>query len=56
MGGFADWGYRADSARTEEGLGIGLSAARSVCESMGASLDAEYPDEKSMKFRIKFKA
>lgn len=50
--------YRADSARTQtdrhSGYGIGLSAARSICEALGAKLSAAYPSEGRIRFTVKF--
>lgn len=50
--------YRGDSARTQSGTasgyGIGLSAARAVCESMGGRLYAEYPTENTIRFTAEF--
>lgn len=46
--------YRGDSARTQErdsfGYGIGLSAARAVCENFGGKLTAEYPSADRIRF------
>lgn len=46
--------YRGDSARTQDndsfGYGIGLSAARAVCESFGGKLTAEYPSSDRIRF------
>ena len=46
--------YRGDSARTQSGdsfgYGIGLSAARAVCENIGGSLKAEYPAGDRIRF------
>ena len=46
--------YRGDSARTQEkntsGYGIGLSAARAICENFGGRLTAEYPTSESIRF------
>ncbi|MGI6743166.1 MAG: sensor histidine kinase [Eubacteriales bacterium] len=50
--------YRGDSARTQtkesSGYGIGLSAARAVCENFGGKLTAEYPSAESIRFTAKF--
>ena len=50
--------YRADDARTQQdqrsGYGIGLSVARSICESLGGSLKADYPQEGRIRFTAKF--
>ena len=49
--------YRGDSARTQEkgtsGYGIGLSAARAICENFGGKLTAEYPTDHSIRFTAK---
>ena len=46
--------YRGDSARTQEkntsGYGIGLSAARAICENFGGRLTAEYPTSENIRF------
>ena len=46
--------YRGDSARTQNkdlsGYGIGLSAARAICENFGGTLTAEYPSDASIRF------
>lgn len=46
--------YRGDSARTQDnetsGYGIGLSAARAICENFGGKLWAEYPNAESIRF------
>ena len=51
--------YRGDPARTQtekpSGYGIGLSAARAICENLGGSLTAEYPTTESIRFTAKFK-
>ena len=50
--------YRADSARTHNeqrsGYGIGLSVARSICESLGGELSACYPKKGVIRFTAKF--
>ena len=49
--------YRGDAARTqqkESGYGIGLSAARAICENFGGKLTAEYPDSKTIRFTARF--
>lgn len=50
--------YRGDSARTQSitpsGYGIGLSAARTICESLGGSLHAEYIAEDTIRFTAEF--
>ena len=49
--------YRGDSARTQTkeatGYGIGLSAARAICENFGGTLKAEYPTAESIRFTAK---
>ena len=46
--------YRGDAARTQSkaasGYGIGLSAARAICENFGGKLYAEYPTASSVRF------
>lgn len=46
--------YRGDSARTQSkdsfGYGIGLSAARAVCENFGGKLTAEYRSDDRIRF------
>lgn len=50
--------YRGDAARTQEkepaGYGIGLSAARAICENFGGTLTAEYPSAEKIRFVAKF--
>jgi two-component system, OmpR family, sensor histidine kinase CiaH len=50
--------YRGDSARTQSkdsfGYGIGLSAARAICENFGGKLTAEYPSAQSIRFTARF--
>lgn len=50
--------YRGDAARTQSkessGYGIGLSAARAICEKFGGKLTAEYPSDKSIRFIASF--
>lgn len=49
--------YRGDAARTqqkESGYGIGLSAARAICENFGGKLTAEYPSTESIRFTARF--
>lgn len=50
--------YRGDSARTQgkdsSGYGIGLSAARAICENFGGKLTAEYPSAGSIRFTARF--
>lgn len=50
--------YRGDFARTQNnessGYGIGLSAARAICENFGGKLWAEYPDAQTIRFTAKF--
>lgn len=49
--------YRGDSARTQSkdssGYGIGLSAARAICENFGGKLTAEYSSENTIRFIAK---
>ena len=46
--------YRGDAARTQKkedsGYGIGLSAARAICENFNGSLKAEYSSTESIRF------
>lgn len=45
--------YRGDAARTQRGdggFGVGLSAARAVCESFGGTLTASYPAPGRIRF------
>ena len=46
--------YRGDAARTQKkessGYGIGLSAARAICENFGGKLTAEYSSAESIRF------
>ena len=46
--------YRGDAARTQNketsGYGIGLSAARAICENFGGTLKAEYPSAERIRF------
>jgi hypothetical protein len=46
--------YRGDSARTQNidssGYGIGLSAARAICENFNGKLTAEYTSAESIRF------
>lgn len=46
--------YRGDSARTQDkdsfGYGIGLSAARAICENFGGKLTAEYLTDDKIRF------
>ena len=48
--------YRGDAARTQRkdasGYGIGLSAARAICENFGGKITAEYSSEESIRFMI----
>ena len=50
--------YRGDSARTQNkdstGYGIGLSAARAICENFGGSLSAKYPTTNTIRFSAEF--
>ena len=50
--------YRGDSARTQgsdpAGYGIGLSAARAICESFSGTITAEYPTAETIRFTAKF--
>lgn len=50
--------YRGDAARTQSketsGYGIGLSAARAICENFGGKLTAEYPSAESIRFIARF--
>ena len=50
--------YRGDGARTQKkeasGYGIGLSAARAICENFGGKLTAEYPSVNSIRFTARF--
>ena len=49
--------YRGDAARTqkkESGYGIGLSAARAICENFGGRLTAEYSSDDSIRFIARF--
>ena len=50
--------YRGDTARTQEkessGYGIGLSAARAICENFGGRLTAEYSSDYSICFKARF--
>ncbi len=50
--------YRGDSARTQNGTssgyGIGLSAARAICETFGGRLTAEYPSVEKIRFTARF--
>lgn len=50
--------YRGDSARTQNvdssGYGIGLSAARAICENFGGKLTAEYISDESIRFTAFF--
>ena len=49
--------YRGDVARTQakdsSGYGIGLSAARAICENFGGKLNAEYSSEDTIRFIAK---
>jgi len=50
--------YRGDAARTQKkessGYGIGLSAARAICENFGGKLIAEYSSDDSIRFTARF--
>lgn len=50
--------YRGDAARTQGresfGYGIGLSAARAICENFNGTLKAEYPSSESIRFTARF--
>ena len=50
--------YRGDAARTQKkessGYGIGLSAARAICENFGGKLTAEYFSDDSIRFTARF--
>ena len=50
--------YRGDTARTQQkeasGYGIGLSAARAICENFGGKLTAEYSSDDSIRFTARF--
>ena len=50
--------YRGDTARTQKkessGYGIGLSAARAICENFGGKLTAEYSSDNSIRFIARF--
>ncbi|MBR6559200.1 MAG: HAMP domain-containing histidine kinase [Clostridia bacterium] len=50
--------YRGDAARTQKkdssGYGIGLSAARAICENFGGKLIAEYPSAETIRFAARF--
>ena len=50
--------YRGDAARTQKkdssGYGIGLSAARAICENFGGRLTAEYSSADSIRFTARF--
>ena len=50
--------YRGDAARTQKkessGYGIGLSAARAICENFGGKLTAEYSSAESIRFTARF--
>ena len=50
--------YRGDAARTQtkdsSGYGIGLSAARAICENFDGKLTAEYSSDESIRFIAKF--
>lgn len=50
--------YRGDPARTQKngasGYGIGLSAARAICENLGGTLTASYPSARKIRFTARF--
>ncbi len=50
--------YRGDAARTQKkepsGYGIGLSAARTICENFGGKLTAEYSSADNIRFIARF--
>jgi two-component system sensor histidine kinase CiaH len=50
--------YRGDSARTQSaefsGYGIGLSAARAICEKFNGKMTAEYASAESIRFIVSF--
>ena len=50
--------YRGDAARTQQeassGYGIGLSAARAICENFGGTLTAKYTAEDLIRFTASF--
>ena len=50
--------YRGDAARTQKkessSYGIGLSAARAICENFGGKLTAEYSSADSIRFTARF--
>ena len=50
--------YRGDAARTQKkdssGYGIGLSAARAICENFGGKMTAEYSSADSIRFTARF--
>lgn len=50
--------YRGDAARTQQkescGYGIGLSAARAICENFGGKLTAKYSSADSIRFTAMF--
>ena len=50
--------YRGDAARTQKkessGYGIGLSAARAICENFGGTLTAEYSAVDRIRFTARF--
>lgn len=50
--------YRGDAARTQRkessGYGIGLSAARAICENFGGKMTAEYSSAESIRFTARF--
>lgn len=50
--------YRGDAARTQRkessGYGIGLSAARAICENFGGKMTTEYSSAESIRFTARF--
>ena len=50
--------YRGDAARTQNkessGYGIGLSAARAICENFGGKMTAEYTSSEIIRFTARF--
>ncbi|MDO4281937.1 MAG: HAMP domain-containing sensor histidine kinase [Peptococcaceae bacterium] len=46
--------YRADSARTDGGFGLGLSIAQAICSRHHAQITAQAPDAATIRFVVKF--